>query len=125
MYRVDSISRWRMHYSGPDFTGIIKSTPIQQTLLTPDNGQAGLYKQMPIIFAIFEFLCLCILKLCLRSILCACREASRFAGETGKVTKLHHQRSSSWFTGFLCCVQVLHCVEHIDILYVGVRVYYN
>ena len=48
-----------------------------------------------------------------------------FAGETVKIMKLRLQGSSSWCTGFLCCVQVLLCVEHIDMLYMSVCVYYN
>ena len=94
MNRIDAISRWRIHCSGPDFTGII--------------------------FAISKFHDLISTLSCVA--VCACREACRFTRiscDVGHISKWHLKGSGRWCTGFLCCVKVLGSLDHLEVLYMA------
>ena len=93
MYRVEVNLSWRIHCSGPNFTRII--------------------------YAVSKFHSVISTWSCVRGV-CMCREAYRLARvscHVGWVPKWHLKSIGKLFSGFLCCVEVSHDLDHLDVLY--------
>ena len=94
----DTNPRWRIHCSGPDFTRII--------------------------YAVWKFHGVMRTWSCVPGV-CACRKACRLARiscHVGRVPKWRLKGTGKLLSGFLCCVEVSHNLDLLDVLYRGVRV---